>query len=158
MTSKARMFRPVWVFALTAFLSACGSSPPPPTVVELTFVAAPDVNPDPAGRASPILVRYYQLAATAAFDSADYFQLHDTEAGLLGANLLDRQELALTPGATQKVSVTTKPGTTAIGFAAGYRAIDQAQWRASAPVAPNKTTALAVQLNKLKLSVAPGGK
>lgn len=158
MTSKARMFRPVWLFAVVVALSACGSSPPPPTVVEVTFIAAPDVNPDPSGRASPILVRYYQLGATGAFDTADYFQLHDKEAALLGANLLDREELPLTPGATQKVSITAKPGTTAIGFAAAYRAIDQAEWRASAPVAANKTTKLTVQLDKLKLALAPAGK
>ncbi len=143
---------------LASLLGACGSSPPPPTVVELTFVAAPDVNPDPSGRPQPIFVRYYQLAATSAFDSADYFQLHDKEAALLGPNLLDRQELPLTPGASRTVSITAKPGTTAIGVAAGYRDIDRAQWRGDAPVAPGKTTKLKVDVSKLSLSVVPDGK
>jgi type VI secretion system protein VasD len=143
------------LLGFTLLLSACGASPPPPTVVELTFVAAPDINPNPAGRPQPIFVRYYQLAATSAFDSADYFQLHDKESALLGASLLDRQELPLTPGTSQKVSITAKPGTTAIGIAAGYRDIDRAQWRADAPVAVGKTTNLKVQLSKLSVSVAP---
>jgi type VI secretion system protein VasD len=140
----------------TLFLSACGGpGAPPPTVVELTFVAAPDINPNPAGRPQPVFVRYYQLAATSAFDSADYFQLHDKESALLGASLLDRQELPLTPGTSQTISITAKPGTTAIGIAAGYRDIDRAQWRAEAPVAAGKTTKLKVQLSKLSVSVAP---
>jgi type VI secretion system protein VasD len=155
---KKNIIRGAVSLGLASLLVACGSSPPPPTVVELTLVAAPDVNPDPAGRPQPIFVRYYQLAATSAFDSADYFQLHDKEAAVLGANLLDRQELPLTPGASQKVSITAKPGTTAIGVAAGYRDIDRAQWRADAPVAPGKTTKLTVQIGKLSVSVAPDGK
>ena len=142
---------------LGLLLVGCGSTPPP-TIVELTFVAAPDINPDPAGRPQPIFVRYYQLSATSAFESADYFQLHDKEAALLGAGLLDRQELPLTPGASRTVSITAKPGTTAMGFAAGYRDIDRAQWRADAPVAPGKTTKLKVQVSKLSLSVGPDGK
>jgi type VI secretion system protein VasD len=139
-------------------LANCGGSPPPPTTVELTLVAAPDVNPDPSGRPSPIVVRIYQLAATGAFDSADYFQLHDKEAAVLGANLLDRQELALTPGATEKLAIMGKPGLTAIGVAAAYRDIDRAQWRGDAPVPPNKKTALKVTLGKLAVTVAPDGK
>lgn len=142
---------------LALLLVAC-SSAPPPTVVNLTFVAAPDINPNPAGRPQPIVLRYYQLAATSAFESADYFQLHDKEAALLGASLLDRQELPLTPGASQKITITAKPGTTAIGIAAAYRDIDRAQWRADAPVAVGKTTNLKVQVSKLSVSVSPDGK
>ena len=77
---------------------------------------------------------------------------------ICGPSRAKLSSVPLTPGATQKVTITAKPGTTAIGFAATYRAIDQAEWRASAPVPPNKTTKLTVQLEKLKLALAPGGK
>lgn len=148
-----------FLLALAAvFLNSCGGSAPAPTEVELTFTAAPNVNPDGSGRPSPIIVRYYQLASPGAFATADYFQLHDKEAAVLGANLLDRQELPLTPGASQKVAITAKPGTTAIGFAAGYRDIDKAEWRSVAPVAPGKKTKLQVRLDKLAVNVAPDGK
>jgi type VI secretion system protein VasD len=157
-TIRSRICGALMMAALVAVLSGCGSTPPPPTTVELTAVAAPDVNPDPSGRPSPIVVRIYQLAATGAFESADYFQLHDKEAAVLGANLLDRQELALTPGTSEKLAITAKPGITAIGVAAAYRDIDRAQWRADAPIPPNKKTTLKVDLGKLVVSVGPDAK
>lgn len=142
---------------LTGLVAACGSSPPPPpppTIVSLNFVAAPDVNPDGSARPSPVIIRYYQLAATSAFEGADYFQLRDKEAALLGPALLDRQDLALTPNATQEVKIQPKPETKFIGLVASYRDIDHAGWRAEVAVPPNKTTTVKVRVDKLKLSVS----
>ena len=144
--------RTALVLGFVLIAAACGGGPPP-TVVDINFVAAADVNPDVSGRPSPIFVRVYQLGATTGFESADYFQLHDKDAALLGPSLLDRQELPLTPGASQKLSITAKPGTNAIGIVASYRDIDHAQWRGQAPVAPGKTTKLEVKLDKLAVSV-----
>ncbi len=145
------------VFSVFSLLAACSSPPPPPppTVVELTFTTSPDVNPDPSGRASPVVLRYYQLAGTSAFEKGDYFQIHDKEAAVLGPDLLAREELPLTPGSTQKVSFEAKKDAKFIGVIVSYRDIDQAVWRADAPIPPNKTTKLKVQLDKLKLSVVP---
>lgn len=126
-------------------------------MVELTFNAADDVNPDPSGRASPIILRYFQLAGTSAFEKADFFQIHDKEAAFLGPDLVAREEMPLVPGATQKVSFEAKPGAKFLGVIASYRDIDQAEWRADVPIPPNQTTKLKIQLDKLKLSVAPDG-
>ena len=152
MKSIAWHVRTTLVLGLVILAAACGGGPPP-TVVEINFAAAPDVNPDVSGRPSPIFVRIYQLGATSSFESADYFQLHDKDAGLLGPSLLDRQEMPFTPGASQKIAITAKPGTNAIGVVASYRDIDRAQWRAQAPVAPGKKTKLNVRLDKLAVSV-----
>jgi type VI secretion system protein VasD len=149
---RAQKLRVAAAVALMGIASACGSAPSP-TLVDITFKAAPDVNPDPSGRPSPIFVRYYQLGATTTFTTADYFQLHDTEAAVLGPALLDRQELPLAPGASQTVAIEAKPGTTAIGIVAAYRDINNAQWRAQAPIAAGKKTTLEVQLGKLAVSV-----
>jgi type VI secretion system protein VasD len=145
---------------LSGLVAACGSSPPPPppTVVSLNFAAAPDVNPDGSGRPSPIIIRYYQLGATSAFDGADYFQLRDKEAALLGPALIDRQDLALTPGATQDVKLQPKPEAKFIGVVASYRDIDHAGWRAEVAIPPNKTTMVKVQVDKSKLSISSESK
>jgi type VI secretion system protein VasD len=142
---------------LTGLLWACGSPPPPPppTVVEITFTSAQDVNPDASGRASPITLRYYQLAGSGTFAKADFFQIYDKEGAFLGADLLDRQELALVPGAVQKVAFEAKPGAKLIGFVAAFRDIDHALWRADAAIAPEQKTQLKVALERLKLSVMP---
>ena len=158
MTIKARRLRAAGLLALTCLVGACSSAPPSPTLVDLTVTATLDVNPDTTGRPSPVIVRYYQLGATAAFETADYFQLHDKEAAVLGQNLLDRQELPVMPGTSTKITITAKPGTTAIGVVAAYRDIDRAQWRTQAPVAAGKTTKIDVQVGKSAVAVKPDAK
>jgi type VI secretion system protein VasD len=129
--------------------------PPPPTMVELTITAADDVNPDASGNPRPVVVRWVQLASTNAFEKADYFQLHDKEAALLGPDLLAGDEAPIAPGGTQKVSFEAKPGTKFLGITASYRDIDNAEWRADVPIPPNQTTKLKVHLDKLKLTISP---
>jgi type VI secretion system protein VasD len=152
-------FLPAFLFAVAGIvLAACADKPPPPpppTIVELTFITAADVNPDAEGRASPIVVRTFQLAGTNAFEKADFFQVHDKEAALLGPDLLARDELPLAPGATQKVTIEAKPGIKFLGIIAAYRDIDNATWRADVPIPANQTTKLKVQLDKLTLTIAP---
>ena len=145
--------------ALGILVAACGSPPPPPppvtTPVQLTFVATAEINPDVADHAAPVVLRYYQLGATGAFEAADYFQLHDKDAALLGQDLLDRQDLPLTPGATRTVSFEAKPGTKAIGVVAAYRDIDNATWRVDAPITTGQKANLTIAIEKLKLTIAP---
>jgi type VI secretion system protein VasD len=140
-----------------ALVAGCSKPPPPPppTMVELSFVASPDVNPDPGGRASPIIVRYYQLAGTGAFEKGDYFQIHNKEAAVLGADLLAQEEVQLLPATTQKTTFEAKKDTKFLGVIASYRDINHAVWRADVPIPPNKTTKLKVQLDKLTLSIVP---
>jgi len=144
---------------MTAVLAGCSSPPPPPppTMVELTVTAAPDVNPSTDGQPSPIAIRIYQLGATGAFEKADYFQLHDKEAALLGTDLVSRDEVVLAPGANKTMTFEVKPGTKFLGTAAGYRAIDEATWRADVPVPPNQTTKIAVTAGKSVLTEKAGG-
>lgn len=145
--------------AIGALVAGCSSPPPPPapitTPVQLTFVAAPDINPDVTGRAAPVVLRYYQLGGTGAFEAADYFQLHDKDAALLGQDLVERQELPLTPGATRAVSFEAKPGTKAIGVVAAYRDIDDAIWRVEAPITTGQRANLTIRVEKLKLTITP---
>ena len=126
-------------------------------MVELAISAGDDVNPDGSGRASPVVVRWVQLAGTNAFGKADFFQLHDKEAGLLGQDFLAGDEAPIAPGATQKVSFEAKPGTKFLGVTAAFRDIDKAEWRADVAIPPNQTTKLKIQLEKLKLTISPDG-
>jgi type VI secretion system protein VasD len=146
-------------FGAFLFVIGCAAPPPPPppTIVELTFTASADINPDPSGRASSVNVRYYQLGATGAFEKADYFQLHDHEAALLTKDVLDQQDLLLTPGATKTVTIEGKAGAKFLGVAASFRDIDGATWRGDVPIPPNKTTKIKVDVSKLMVSVTPGG-
>jgi type VI secretion system protein VasD len=147
-------------FVAYAALVGCGgaSPPPPPTIAALTMTAAADVNPDASGAAAPVAVRVYQLASTAAFEQADFFQLYNNDQAVLGADLLGRDEVTITPGGTQQLVKELKPGVTAIGVVAAFRDIQHANWRAMAVPAANKTTAITVTIQGLNVTVstAPG--
>ena len=105
---------PLRRLALTALaalaLAGCAGKPialppifkPDPTVVRLQLTADAMVNADSRGRATPVVVRYYVLQNTAAFDSADFFSLFERDEALLGAAQLVREEATLMPGQTLK--------------------------------------------------------
>nr|WP_295828186.1 type VI secretion system lipoprotein TssJ [uncultured Azospirillum sp.] len=121
-------------------LAACSSAPkpPPPTTIRLTVVGAKALNPDPSGRPSPVMLRLYQLGPSDAFANADFFQVMDQDKATLGPTLLDRQELAVQPDNKQSVTIQPKPDVKTLAVAAGFRAYEEAGWRALQPVEPNK--------------------
>ena len=141
-------------FALLAV--GCGGGPPPPGNVDLTITATNDINPDSAGRASPVVLRVYQLAEPTQFQAADFFQLFDKEQATLGADLVAREELVIPPGGTLSVPIALKPNAKRIGIAAAFRDIDKASWRAVIEVPPTEKTKLKAEVMKLQVSLAKG--
>lgn len=102
------------------------------------------------------MLRIYQLGSAGGFEKADFFQLNDKDAALLGSDLLGKEQAVLTPGDTKTMSFEVKPGTRFIGVTAAYRDIDKAVWRVDVPVPPNQTTKIAVSVDKLSLSADAG--
>jgi type VI secretion system protein VasD len=152
MLTRRRAFA-VFVGTGLSLVTACSGSPSPGTV-DLTISAADDINPDAAGRASPVVLRIYQLAAGTQFQAADFFQLFEKETPTLGADLVGREEVTVQPGSTRKMAITLKPNAQTIGIAASFRDIDRAAWRAAIDVPPNKTTKLKAEVQKLQVTVA----
>lgn len=126
-----------------ALLAGCATSPVT-TPVALTLVAAPDVNPDAQGRASPVAVRFYALKAPGGFESADYFSLQDRDTETLGADMALRKELVLTPGQQQDFQIELDADVSALGFTGGYRDLNHARWRQVLPLSIGKPLAATV--------------
>ncbi|WP_250501242.1 type VI secretion system lipoprotein TssJ [Caballeronia sp. GAWG1-5s-s] len=138
-------------------VAACKSpppAPPPPTVVRVDVHALDQVNPDHTGRPSPVLVRVYELKATAAFDSADFFTLYGKDQATLGADLNAKNEFLLKPGERQSVEQAVQPGTKFVAVMSAYRDIEHSRWRATVPVPPNQTTVVSVRVDRADVSVA----
>jgi type VI secretion system protein VasD len=154
MLTRRRLFA-VSVAGGLSLVAACSGSPSPGSV-DLTISAANDINPDPAGRASPVVLRIYQLAGGTQFQAADFFQLFDKETPTLGPDLVAREEVTVAPGSTRNLTVALKPNAQAIGIAASFRDIDRASWRAVVDVPPTKTTKLKAEVKKLQVSLAKG--
>ena len=140
-------------------LTACGSPPPPkPAVLELMMTGSADLNPNDAGTSQPVAVYLYQLAATQKFANADVFALIEHEQKTLGADDLGSTTVILKPSDRQDVKQDLKAGTTAIGVVVGFHAIDQAKWRAFAPVETSGTSKLVLEVQKLSVSLKPATK
>lgn len=147
--------RPVaLVLALVACgVAACASKPPPPppppkpTIVRATIDARPNVNPDARGRPSPVVVRLYELKSIAVFDSADFFSLYERDKDALGAELVARDEFALSPGEHRVIERQAHADSRHVAVLAAFRDLERSKWRATAPVVPNETTSLVIELD-----------
>jgi type VI secretion system protein VasD len=140
--------------------TSCSKSPPPPppppTVTEVVISAALGLNPAPPDdRPSPVVITLYELAGTEAFLSADFYQLSGGPDAILGKDLVARDQLTVKPGSRQNWVREVAPKTRFIGIVAAYRLIDQAGWRAVAPVPLNRTTELMARLNPLAVTLVP---
>lgn len=131
---------------IAAVIAACAPPPeqkqPDPTVAQVTLSAADDANPDPTGRASPAVVFVYALQPGAPFATGSYDALTGGELGDLAETMKRIARIVIVPGKSTKKIFELPPGTSDIGIAVGYRQIDTAKWRASAPVKPNEVTLL----------------
>lgn len=130
--------------AMSWLLAGCGGGvpllapgPPKPMDVEVSLVAAADVNPNRQGRASPIVVHLFVLKDSGAFDDADIDTLTGDPATALGAALLAHEQRIVRPGESALVTLKIDPAATYVGTAAEYADALGAQWRAGI-AAPEK--------------------
>lgn len=157
-----RCIRRAMLLATLLAVAACGAAPPKPVPARALIAAAADVNPDASGRASPVVLRIYQLKEAGAFNDADFFALFEREQATLGAGLLAREEYALQPGEQRELEIEIAPEARFIGAVAAFRDIDNARWRAVS-TAPEKTlrdllrkSRVAVRVEQAAVSIAIG--
>jgi type VI secretion system protein VasD len=98
--------------------------------------AAADLNPDAAGRPSPLVVRVYQLRQDAAFKGAEFFALYDHEKETLGADLVATQEFEFKPGESRVVTFKGDAQVHTVAVMAAYRDLRNAVWRATYDLPP----------------------
>jgi type VI secretion system protein VasD len=123
---------------LVLLLAGCKSKPPkpeppPPPPKPALLIVARDVNPDVAGRPSPIVVRVYQLKEEGAFNSANYYALMDKEQETLGQSLVSREEYELQPGTTRELQLKIPPESRYLAAVAAYRNLNDSRWKALSP-------------------------
>lgn len=111
-------------------LAACASSPPKAAPTQATVIASANVNPDSLGRASPVVVRIYQLRGESKFEDAGFFALYDHERRTLGSSLITRDERMVFPGQRLRLDIALSPRARYLGVLAAYRDVRTARWRA----------------------------
>jgi type VI secretion system protein VasD len=128
---------------------------PRATAVEIDLRASAGLNPDAAGRASPLRLRFYELKSISVFNSVDFFSLYDRDKEVLGADIVVREEIQVEPGMQKNFTRKPGPDTKFIAVLAPYRDLDHAKWRATMEVPANKTTRIELKLDALAVSLAP---
>ena len=132
------------VVSLAVLLVAgCGGKPfvaEAPTSVATTVVveAGEMLNPDAAGRPSPVFLRVYALRDAAPLMSADFDLLTTEDEALLAAVILRREVLTLRPGERRELSWQLDPAARAVAAVAEFRDPHNSSWRASVPLSDKR--------------------
>jgi type VI secretion system protein VasD len=140
--------------AVLIALAGCASPPPPPkpTTVKATLQASANANPDTHQRASPLVVRVYELKSSAAFDAADFVSLYDRDQATLAAEMVGREEFTLRPGESRPWEKTIGPEVRFIGVMAAYRDIERARWKTLVTIKPNLKNVITIKADDITLS------
>ncbi|MDH2432934.1 type VI secretion system lipoprotein TssJ [Pokkaliibacter sp. MBI-7] len=153
MSTTVRLFCMAWLAAV-ALLSGCSTvnSVVPPST-DLDFKVSKQVNPDPSGRASPLVVRIYELSSRSVFDSQDFFALYDNPDQVLSQDMLSKDELVLEPGSKKTVTLRLDRKTRYIAVMAAFRDIENARWRDVVVADPEGYDDFDVNIEKLSITL-----
>lgn len=142
--------RRAMLLAALGSLAACGASP---TRTSLTLSAAAGLNPNQAAQPSPLVVRVYELKSVDTFNQLQFFDLFDQDVAKLGADLLNRRELEIQPGATVTWQREADPAARFVGAIAGYRELANITWRASVPLRAESRNTINLRLDEHSMTV-----
>jgi type VI secretion system protein VasD len=152
--------KPVAPAILAIFLALAGcatSQPQRPIQVRTKLSSATDINPDASNRASPLVVRVFELRSDAEFAGADFFALYEREKQTLGEALIEREEFVLQPGTReQELQLSIGRDTRFIGVIAAYRDIRATRWRALT-AAPRRTMGDVFSRDRIAIDATRGG-
>jgi type VI secretion system protein VasD len=160
---RRRMVALIVGVAGTGSLTGCGmfaKAPPPPPpppkpgTLSINISASSAINPNTNNRPSPVVVRVYELKASAQFESADFLSLYDKDQAVLGADIVARDEIVFAPGDKKVINKPLAADTKFIGVVAAFRDLERARWRALVPVLPNKNNLVAINLDGIAVSTA----
>lgn len=144
---------------LAFFLLACADTPeqpapPPPTLIDLQINSGKLLNPDADGKASPVVLRIYELREQTGFVGADFFALFDKEQTTLAADLVRKQELVIRPGETKTLKIEPDSDTRMLGFFAAFRKLDNAGWRSLAVLSAHQNNVVVLKLDGTALTAS----
>jgi len=151
----------LWIVLLPLVVSCAKhprlAAPPKPVQAHLTIVTSSDLNPDASGRPSPVVVRLYQLKGDDAFAGAEFFGLFDDEQRALGAELLTRSEVVVSPSERRTLNLTVAPDAHFVGALAAFRDIRNAQWRVVVPTWREGSRDVVVSIERARVRATVSG-
>jgi type VI secretion system protein VasD len=139
-----RAFHILWAMVLVA---SCRSSQPAPSEqapFDVEITAGQRLNPNDLGQPLPTIIRIYQLRATGKLERAEFDRVYRQPKELLGEDLLQTEEVTLSPGDTLKRRLERDRGGRYVAVVALFRRPTGTSWRAFAEFGPPAKTAPAL--------------
>lgn len=154
------LIAPVFILSITA--CSLGQQPPvappppiapKPILITLDLKTGKNLNPDIEGRASPVVVRIYQLENMAAFNNSDFFALYENDQSLLAKDIKYREELEIKPDQKLKKTIQLQEGGRYLAIFAAFRDLDHAQWKTFFEIKPNPDITINAILDFARVSI-----
>lgn len=128
---------------------------PDPTLLNLQITTTADANPDARRRASPLVLRVYELSGHALFDTADFLALFERDRETLGPEMLGKEEWVMPPGTVRALDKKLAPEVRHLGIVAGYRDLERARWRLVVPVKAQVRNTVRVRADARAVTLDP---
>jgi type VI secretion system VasD/TssJ family lipoprotein len=113
----------------------------PARTAQLTVRADSGLNGGAARRPKKSVLWVYVLRHPAGFERATFEALYERAEAHLGADLLGREKLNLSPGGTYQFPLDLAPTARALGVLVAYQEPDRDGWKALLPLGPTPTDA-----------------
>lgn len=115
----------------------------------IRFEAGDAINPDSSGRASPLVIRVYELKAVDTFRSAGFFDLYDEPEAVLEGDLLSMEEIILRPDLVEVLPMVLDKKARYIGIVGAFQNIDEAGWKLILDASPKGYKDITVSVDGL---------
>jgi len=147
-----------WVAAVGAAsalfaLNGCGlfGGEKAPAPVDVTVTAGARLNPDDTGQSLPTVVRIYQLKSASRAESAQFEDLYRRDKEVLGDDLLQVDEVVLSPGETVRKTVAGDKGARAVMVVGVFRRPAGNGWRFIAELPPGKAAPIQLRAEDYRI-------
>jgi len=124
-----------------------------PDTANIIITASENLNPNIEKRASPVVLRIYQLTQIDKFNNSDFFALYENDQNILGLDLIYRKELEIKPGNISTEAIEISLSSKYIAVLAAFRDLDQAQWKYFIEIDPFDLPELEIELNKFNVII-----
>lgn len=156
---KKILSKSIFAIAIMILLSGCTLIKKPSVdpngleqTLKISITTANDLNKNPNGSSSPVVLIIYQMKSNLTFNTTDFFSLYKNSKATLGEDLISGQPFVLLPNKTQDVPVKINNTTQYLGVIAAFQDINNAQWRQSIQLNKN-TKNIVIKLENSNLTV-----
>jgi type VI secretion system protein VasD len=109
--------------------SLFGGGDATPAPLDVTVTAGSRLNPDDGGQSLPTVIRIYLLKASSKAGAAQFEDLYRRDKEVLGEDLIQVDEMVLSPGGTARRTVPGDKGARALMVVGVFRRPVGATWR-----------------------------